>query len=365
MIHGHGGNIHDLARRLGCRPEEIIDVSSNINPLGPPPGLMDHLREHLEVICRLPEVDSQGVTAQMAARLGVDEACILAGAGTTQLIYALFSQLEARNVLILGPTYADYADACRLSQIEPQYFLTNAKEDFQPDLARLDRQAGQFDTVVICNPNNPTGVLIPRQELSALCSRHPGTRFVIDESYLPFVSGAEGYSMASGEPENVIVLHSLSKIYRLPGLRIGFAIGAEPIIACLRRRVTPWSLNSLAQSAVTYICLHEEEMDAFIKRSRRFIVEERQRYYERLSGIGILKCHPSQTSFFLVQLSEPMTAPDICARFARERLLARDCSNFFGLSERFIRIAVHQRVENDRIAEMLAKLKEIPVNTLT
>jgi threonine-phosphate decarboxylase len=356
MIHGHGGDIHALAHRLGCRPEEIIDVSSNINPLGPPPGLIAHLKENMAVIGRLPEVDSRGVTAEMASSLGVDPRCVLAGAGTTQFIYTLFPALASRRVLIVGPTYADYADACRMHHIEPQYFLTDERDRFQLDRARLENHSGGFDTVVICNPNNPTGVLISKEDLSALCRRHPDTRWVIDESYLPFVPDAEEYSMVASGLENVIVLHSLSKIYRLPGLRVGFAIGAAPVTARLRRCITPWSLNALAQAASEYICGHGEEMRAFIDRTRRYVVDERQRLFERLRDNSGLTVYSSQSTYFLIRLPEAITAAVVCARFARERILVRDCSNFYGLSERFIRIAIHQRQVNEKIAAMLVGL---------
>jgi len=353
MIHGHGGNIHAMAQRLGCRPEEIIDVSSNINPLGPPPGLMDYLREHLTVVCRLPEIDSQGVTAQMAARLGVDESCILAGAGTTQFIHAMFAALQSRRVLIVGPTYSDYADACRARNIPPQYFLADARDHFQIDVERLARQAGAADTVVICNPNNPTGVLLPKEALWDLCRRHPAIRFVIDESYLPFVSAAEDLSMVACGLANVLVLHSLSKIYRLPGLRIGFAIAAAPVISGLRRRMAPWSLNSLAQAAVGFLCAHSVRIEAFARHSREYVARERRRFFACLQANGALQPHPSSVNFFLVQLAPHLTAGQVCAQLAQERLLIRDCSNFHGLNAQFIRIAIHQPEVNGRVAAML------------
>lgn len=353
MIHGHGGNIHSLAQRLGCRPEEIIDVSSNINPLGPPPGLMDHLRAHLTVVCRLPEVDSHGVSAQMAAWLGVDEKCVLAGAGTTQFIHAMFAVLQSHRVLIVGPTYSDYADACCALNIAPQYYLVEARDHFQVDLDRLARQIGKADTVVICNPNNPTGVLIPKEALYALCRRHPDTRFVIDESYLPFVHGAEEHSMVAGGLENVLVLHSLSKIYRLPGLRIGFVIAAAPVISGLRRRMVPWSLNSLAQTAVEFLYANRVQIDVFARHTRDFIARERRRFFTRLQAESALRPHPSTVNFFLVQLPGTHSAGRVCACLAQERLLIRDCSNFYGLNEQFIRIALHLPEANDRVAEML------------
>jgi threonine-phosphate decarboxylase len=353
MIHGHGGNIHAWARRLGCRPEEMIDVSSNINPLGPPPGLMAHLREHLGVICRLPEVDSREVNTQMAAWLGVDEGCVLAGAGTTQFIHAIFAALASRRVLIVGPTYADYADACRGQGIAPQYLLAQARDDFRIDAERLARQATQADTVVICNPNNPTGGLIPGQALHALCRRYPATRFVIDESYLPFVLDGEDQSMVTCGLENVIVLHSLSKIYRLAGLRIGFVIAAPPVIATLRRCLAPWSLNSLAQAAVAFLCEQRASIERFARHTRDFIARERRRIFARLQAERAGTPHPSTVNFFLVQLPAPHTAGQVRARLAQERILIRDCSNFYGLDDRYIRIALHQPEVNDRVAEML------------
>lgn len=342
-----------MAQRLGCRPEEIIDVSSNINPLGPPPGLMDHLREHLTVVCRLPEVDSRCVTAQMATWLGVDESCILAGAGTTQFIHAMFAALQSRRVLIVGPTYSDYADACRARGIPPQYFLADARDHFQIDVERLARRAGAADTVVICNPNNPTGVLLPREALWDLCRRHPAIHFVIDESYLPFAPDAEDHSMVACGLANVLVLHSLSKIYRLPGLRIGFVIAAAPVISGLRRRMAPWSLNSLAQAAVEFLFAHRVHIEAFARHTRDYIARERQCFFDRLHANVALTPHPSNVNFFLVQLPPDLTADQVCAQLALERVLIRDCSNFHGLNAQFIRIAIHQPEVNCRVADML------------
>jgi threonine-phosphate decarboxylase len=353
MIHGHGGNIHAMAQRLGCRPEEIIDVSSNINPLGPPPGLMDHLREHLAVVCRLPEVDSHGVTSQMAAWLGVEEECILAGAGTTQFIHAMFVALQSRRVLIVGPTYSDYADACRAAGIAPDYFLTQARDDFQIDPDRLEMAVGPADTVVLCNPNNPTGAMIRGEALCALCRRHPATRFIIDESYLPFVAGAEEQTIVASGLENVLVLHSLSKIYRLPGLRMGFLIAAPGLIDRFRHRLLPWSLNSLAQAAAAYLTSHRAAIDGFVGETRGYIDQQRRRFMARIEGCGGLRPYPSRANFFLVQLPLGLDSAGVCARLAQERVLVRDCANFHGLGHRFIRIAIHQPEVNARVAEML------------
>lgn len=353
MLNGHGGDIQALSQRLGCPPEEIIDLSSNINPLGPPPGVMAHLRGQLSVLCRLPEVDGRGVNTRMADLLEVSPDRVLAGAGTTQFIHGMFGVLRSRRVLIVGPTYADYADACRMHGITPKYFLSEAQQQFRIDPARLDVPVGRADTVVICNPNNPTGTMLPREELAALCRCHPGTRFVVDESYLPFVPDGEKQSLINTASDNVIVLHSLSKIYRLPGLRIGFVVASPPIIQAFRQQMLPWSLNGLAQAAVDYLAENQESVTVFVRKSREFISQERERFLSRLRDAPAFKAFPSSTNFFLIELPVTMSAGSVWERLAQQRVLVRNCANFYGLSERFIRIAIHQTNVNEKVAGML------------
>ena len=114
MLIGHGGNIFDLAQELRCDPFDIVDMSSNINPLGPLPGLVGFLKENLTAITALPQVDARNTAQVFATRNLLDLAQVIAGNGTTQFIYTMPPALDTRRALILGPTYADYADATRL-----------------------------------------------------------------------------------------------------------------------------------------------------------------------------------------------------------------------------------------------------------
>ncbi|MGD8445872.1 MAG: aminotransferase class I/II-fold pyridoxal phosphate-dependent enzyme, partial [Desulfobacterales bacterium] len=188
MLNGHGGNIYNIAHRLGCLPSDIIDMSSNVNPLGPPPGLLKFLKDNLNIITALPEVDSTLLVHSFANRYGIDPSTVLAGNGSTQFIYSIPPALGTNSALILGPTYADYADACRLHNIHFEYFITQEPQSFKPDMDMIKEQVNGFDTVFICNPNNPTGTLCTGAEIESLCRAHPNTFFVIDESYLPFVT---------------------------------------------------------------------------------------------------------------------------------------------------------------------------------
>lgn len=354
MIQGHGGNIYAMARQLGCHPDEIIDMSSNINPLGMPPGLMDRLRERLNRAGVLPEVDAAAAVEGMATLLEVDAERVLAGNGTTQFIYTACLALDTRKALIVGPTYADYADACRMHHIEPAFFLTNADTRFDVDLELLGRRLDNVDTVFICNPNNPTGRLIHHDRLHRFCQAHPKVRFVIDESYLPFAPAAQSQSMTACELENVSVLWSASKIFGMPGLRAGFLIANNDIISRFQRFMQPWSLNSLAQAAVEFLVDDPAATMQFIEKTRGYLEKERRCFQDYLAAETSLDVYSSLTSYFLIHLPEGVNVGEVCGHMARKRILIRNCSNFNGLSDCFVRVALKHPEANRLAAERLA-----------
>jgi len=356
MINGHGGNIYNMARNLGCAPSEIIDMSSNVNPLGPPPGLADFLRENMNTIDALPQVDAGRAVSAFAGRYDIDPDLVLAGNGTTQFIYTIPRALETEKACILGPTYSDYADACIMNNVRHAYVIAEEVSDFRADINRFEKEIQEADTVFICNPNNPTGVLIPADELESLCHLYPNTHFVIDESYLPFVTDGDKQSMLPRGLSNVIILNSMSKIFRVPGLRIGFLITSEKTIGEFRRYVLPWAVNSLAQAAVCYLMERRSETDAFVETTRSFLEAERRRLTEEIGGAEGIKLFPSTVSFILARLLNARTADEVCDYLSRDKILIRNCSNFKGLSEHFIRISLKTRETNTFLMEKLSEL---------
>jgi len=352
MIQGHGGDIFGLAARLGCQPEEIIDMSSNINPLGALPGLIEHLRWKIGRVSMLPEVDARSSARVIAALLGVAEERVLAGNGTTQFIYTACTALAARKALIVGPTYADYADACRAYGIEPDFFLTRADEDFVLDKGQLAAILPGYDTVFLCNPNNPTGHLVDHEALFDLCASHPHIRFVIDESYLPFAAAKRSRSMSACGLDNVVVLWSVSKIFGIPGLRAGFLLANAPVIERFRRLMQPWSVNGLAQEAIGFLGTNREAVTMFIDQTRVYLAEERRLFRQRLQTGGLI-LYPSVTSYALIGLPAGHTATMVCRALAEQRFLIRNCANFHGLGEGFIRIALKDAGINKTIVRHL------------
>ncbi|MBW1716402.1 MAG: pyridoxal phosphate-dependent class II aminotransferase [Deltaproteobacteria bacterium] len=356
MIRGHGGNIYDLARNIGCTPTDITDMSNNTNPLGPIPELLEHLKENMSAVAVHPEVDAKRLVELFAShyRIGADRA--IAGNGTTQFIFASPLALETKKSLIVGPTYADYSDACQMYKIDCEYVMAKESKLFQPDVEDIRGCLKDMDTVFICNPNNPTGNLIPRGDLVDLCETYPKTRFLIDESYLPFTKNYHETTMIQAGLSNLVVLQSFSKVFRIPGLRLGFLIASPKIIGQFRYFYQPWSVNSLAQVAGIFLLEHVLVDDTFIKETQAFIASEKRLLAGRLKAVSSLTLFPSMASFMLIKIKEHLNAAQLCSIMAQNRVLLRNCSNFKGLSDRFVRIALKSPEINARVADTFREI---------
>lgn len=362
MIHGHGGNTFELARRLGCAVSDIVDMSSNVNPLGPPPGLMDALLKNAHALLRLPEAGAESAVAAWARRCGLPPSRVVPGNGSTELIHLLPRALDIRRALIVGPTYADYADACRMAGTEVVFWTASARSGFAPDLDAIARSIGGADAVFLCNPNNPTGAMISAEALGDLCRTHGETLFVIDESYLPFAGDPSEIGIGNQELANVVVLSSMSKIFRLPGLRIGFATGADPLMARCRRLTLPWSQNALAQAAVVYLVDHQAEMDEFVQASRDYLDRQKAVLVEVIREIPALDVFPGRTAFILCRTPPERKAADLWEALSRQRMLIRDCANFHGLDERYFRISLKRASDNRRLSDALRRFFDPEAN---
>jgi threonine-phosphate decarboxylase len=357
VIRGHGGNIDEAARLAGCRPEQIIDMSSNINPLGTLPQLTTVLAEKLAVIGSLPEVDAGTCVDAFCQAHNLDPSTVVAANGTTQLIYTTPLAMGLKRVLILGPTYADYADACRMHGVAHRHFLMRPQADFELDWPLFEQALSNVDAVFICNPNNPTGGLLGSPDLQRLCRRHASTLFIIDESYLPFAPDGETHSLINLSEKNLIVLNSMSKIFGLPGLRIGFLVAAADLADRFRHYAQPWSLNALAQVAVKWLMTHTDERTAFIRQTRRTLAVEKELFFSKLADLPGLRLFPSASSFVLIRLPAGLIAADMYRQLLTAHLLTRDCANFIGLDERYLRVSLKGTEANRRVANMISQAK--------
>jgi threonine-phosphate decarboxylase len=344
----HGGNIYDVAQQYKLRADAIIDFSSNINPLGPSPRVLRALRSHLRWISRYPEMQAQGLVRHLARFHGIPEEAIVVGNGSTALIYRLPYALLVKSALVLHPTFSEYERAFGLGGCRIDMVMRDEANGFRAPWQRLFEGLRRgYGVVILCNPNNPTGDVMAKDELAEFVEEAArlGTVVVVDEAFMDFHEEAtlKHEVLRRG---NLIVLRSMTKLYALAGLRLGFLVASPPLAKRVREADEPWSVSALAQLAG-----RESLKDRnYLRRTLELVATERQYLTEQLGVIPGLVVYPSVTNFLLMKITRPgWDAPRLQQGLIRHGMLIRDCRSFPGLGGSFMRIAVRSRKENSRL----------------
>ena len=357
----HGGEVWKVMNTLSLRMGEILDFSANLNPLGPPKSVFESIKNNLAYIYYYPDSDCVLLKDAIANYLGgINRSNVVLGNGSTELIY-LFAEvfLERDDLaLIPVPTFGEYEKAVRKIGGRPKFIkYIKIGHDFRINLATLLHEMKEAKIVFLCNPNNPTGTLIPRRDLLNIVKKafEKDTLVFLDESFIEFVDKKERFSLVS-EVENypnLFILRSFSKIFGLAGLRIGYGVAHSDIIDLLSRVKTPWNVNCLAQvAAIT--ALNDDE---YLRRTLKLIKSERAFLLHELKKIDGFKVFTTHANFILVDIRDSgFTATELKERLLKYGILIRDCSSFRGLDKYYIRIAVRKRWENERLIKTLKKV---------
>ena len=335
MIEGHGDDIYKY------RNEIKHNFSSNIYQQFNHEGTLKHLASCRNLLSAYPEPIPESLEREIASKLFIPEANVMVTAGSTDTIYTIALANRNRRSLILQPTFAEYEDACRMHE---------HKVDFIAEEQINSLESIDCDLFWICNPNNPTGKVIESVFLEKLVYENPDVLFVIDSAY-------EDYTLVdlpavdfSVKNTNVVMMHSLTKRFGVPGLRIGYLTADSAIIEELKKFRMPWSIGTPAIEGARYLINHADEYEIPVRK----LLEEALKIKKRLRQLGI-EVNDSETNYLLCKL--PFGKVSHLKNFLAENygILIRDASNFHGLNERFFRIAVQSEPSNDLL---LIKIEE-------
>lgn len=345
----HGGNIIATAKELGVAVDDLIDMSSNLTPFGSAPGLQKVLADRLGEIRYLPETGSETLRGLFAEKHGLNQEQVLAGNGTTEFIFAIPEVVKAKRALIINPTYADYYSACLCSGLQADGFDLLPEKDFEPDLHALSASLQGGELVFFCNPNNPTGALVPSEELYDFIAEHGESLFLVDESYLPFIR--EPSLLDFSIPDNLFILSSYSKIYGIPGLRLGFLTSTGANLKNIHEQSRPWGVNRMAQIAGEYLIRYGDD---YVAKTIDFVEKERLRIVNELSSMAEIKVIPGAANFILCKLTGKMTAPELQKKMIDRKVMIRNCDNFTNLDEKYFRISLKSEEDNNYFLQTLA-----------
>ena len=336
MINGHGDDIYQYG---GIR----CNFSSNISPLIDTSPLRQHLAERLTLINHYPEPDAYSLEVLIAAKHGISPNEVLVTSGATDAIYLIAQTLRDEGTFaVKRPTFSEYADACRMYGYE---------EVPKGGAVRW-----------LCNPNNPTGELRTTDTVKVLSRRHHW--LIIDQSYEdytwePLLSAQHAIDM-----QNVIVIHSMTKRFAIPGLRLGYIIAPSAVTRRLRANYRPWAVNALAIEAGHWLLEdegehhssegeHHSSEEPCFREEMKLLLAQTRYLHERLRNIFGIHVYPTSTNFMLCSIQESTAAELKEYLLAHHGFLIRDASNFEGLKDCHFRIATQLPEYNDELVEAI------------
>jgi threonine-phosphate decarboxylase len=358
----HGGNVYRAAAELGMPVDRIIDFSASINPLGISGRVRSAVTEALKAATHYPDPETVELRRAIASHHDINPDTVICGNGSTELIYLIPRVLNPAHVLIPAPTFSEYERACKFRvksrELRVVSYELEEGNDFKIDadefikVMREEINTGNSaipqSMAYLCNPNNPTGHILKRAEVLKIAdaARIAGCYLVVDEAFMDFVPEESVIRDVRSNPF-LIVLRSMTKFYALTGLRIGYGVFHESVIERVREHKEPWTVNTVAQKAAI-AALGD---DGYAEETYRLLAEEKRLLEDGFRSLGI-GFYPARVNYYLLRTKR---ARDISKHLYKKGILVRDCSNFRGLDDSYIRVAVRSRRDNTLLLEEMEK----------
>jgi threonine-phosphate decarboxylase len=351
----HGAEVLSAAEESGLVPQEILDFSSSVNPLGPSQKSLDAAKNAFSQIAAYPDSNSNELRQVIAGHFnGLTKDNVIVGNGSTELMY-LFAEVflkKGDKAVMPAPTFGEYESAVCKTGESPKFVKLG--KTFNINVELFKHELADAKLLFLCNPNNPTSMLIPQETLTEIieAALEKDTFVFLDEDFLEFVQNEKTLTMIGNIKKypNLFILRSFTKIFGLTGLRVGYGIANEEIVNVLTCAKIPWNVNCLAQAAAVAALKDEEHL----RKTHVLIKKEKAWLQGELGKFGSFKFSEPDANFFFIDIRKSgLTAAEIKTKMLKQGILIRDCTSFNGLDEFYIRIAVKTRLENEKLIEAL------------
>lgn len=335
MIHGHGSDIYRYNDSI------IADFSSNVWFEGPSPGLLKHLQGQLATIDHYPDPEGSELKNQLAGLYGLSSKNFMVTNGSVEAFYLIALAYRSYKSSIVTPCFSEYEDACRIHGHNIE-FINNAEGWENTGFGR--------ELVWLGNPNNPDGKVTKLETLEELLRRNPETIFVVDEAYGDLCAGFQPATPLIPCYQNLVIVRSFTKSFAIPGLRLGYLIASKPVTDILHGQRMPWSVNTLALEAGRYIMDNYYELMP----GKQKVEEVSKNFRQQLDSLqDLLTPIPSDCNYCLAKITGTSSGKLKQYLIDKYGILIRDASNFRGLDERYIRLAVQKPEHNKLLMEGL------------
>ena len=365
--HFHGSDLEKIEAVYGIKKEDIISFSANVNPLGVSFRLRETLTNHIDAITSYPDREYTSLRKCIAEYTGADFENIVVGNGSTELISLFIQIAHPSKALIVGPTYSEYEREVTMDGGRCHYFSLTEDSSFRLDVPALTEELSHnVDLLILCNPNNPTSSVIPRNQMRDIldyCKKKSIT-VLVDETYVEFSENSDAITSIPLTQiyNNIIILRGISKFFAAPGLRLGYAIcGNHSLLKEMESFKNPWTINSLAAIAGEIMFRDKR----YIEDTKELISSERKRICTILDRYqSHFKYYAPHANFILVRiLDDELTSDHLFEKAIKKGLMLRDCSSFPFLDNKYFRFCFMKPEDNDRLLDVI--LDDIPADDRT
>lgn len=338
----HGGDVY--------RHPDVIDFSSNMNPLGTPKALIDAVIDSMQRIAQYPDIRCEKLISALSVYEGVKEQQLICGNGAADLIFSLVQAVKPKRALLQAPTFVEYAQALESVGCEITYY-DSSKEGYRITEKYIEALHETYDIAFLCNPNNPTGFLIEPAILEQIVDvcKEKQIFLVVDECFQDFVPEEKQFSLKKrlDDTKNLFLLKAFTKRYAMAGLRLGYGITDNTALLDKMAQITqPWNVSLPAQEAGV-AALKET---AYVKEGLAVVQRELAWLKDRFQALG-LKTYDSQANYLFFE-----GPADLKAKCLEKKILIRSCSNYPSLGERHFRIAVRKHTDNEQLIRVLQEI---------
>ena len=346
----HGGDIYTKRR---TNTELILDFSANINPFGMPDSVKNAIIDNIESYTNYPDPLCRELRKSLAIHENINVSNIICGNGAADIIFKITLALKPKKALVIAPTFAEYEEAINLVNGEINYYNLKEETHFSIEADILNYITTDLDIMFICNPNNPTGIPMKKEDMFnilAKCKKN-NVNLVVDECFIDFLIDEEEYSVSSylAQYNNLIILKAFTKIYAMAGIRLGYMMCSNmDIVNKINNIGQPWSVSTVA-SKCGIAALKEVD---YVKKTKEYIKENREYLIRKLNSLGY-KVFESKTNFILFKTKHT----NIKDKLEEYGILIRSCSNYRNLNEEYFRIAVKSEKNNKYFIDCLKEIE--------
>ena len=332
------------------RMKGVEDYSHNLNPLGPPARLDSIIAKAVSGVDHYPDDSCSELKETLSEHFNIDKECVMIGAGSSELIRAFPHAFlrKGETALIPRPSFAEYAQQCRIAGAEVKDMLLHESHDFRINEKEISDQVSKIKAVYICNPNNPTGRIEPRDKILSIveeCARHDVMVF-LDETLLELVPDHDDISCVQciKDHDNLVIAGSLTKSFAIPGIRIGFGFASKASAAVMDRIRLPWNIGHIEQNVAVELFRNHAD---HVRKAAAMMRSESGKMYDQLKNIGFPVTSKTDSFFFFNSLRalniKASTFQDL---MLDNKIMVRDCSSFGMPFDWYVRFCVKDKERN-------------------